>query len=130
MHLVTHLTLQNAGRGLPAMTWALAWSGLLWCCALAVAADPLWILWHRTTRTTRDAVESGVPEPVWQSLGMERHQRTKATCKELIDTILQPDRELAQPNCAATTDGVICTVEEPTAVVVTEYKCLPDTKTP
>src|SRR5262245_2634723 len=112
------------------MKWTMAWSCLLWLCALAVAADPLWILWQRTTPRARGAAESGVPEPAWRSLGTERHQRSKATCEELIDAILQPEKELVQPSCATTTDGVTCTVEAPAEVLVTEYKCLPDHQTP
>jgi hypothetical protein len=81
-------------------------------------------------RMTRGSEESKMPEPVWKSLGTERHQRTKATCEELIDAILQSEKELAQLSCAVTTDGVTCTVEEPEEVLVTEYKCLPDTRTP
>jgi hypothetical protein len=73
-----------------------------------------------------------VSEPEWQRLGTEQPLMTKAACEARLDALLQAERELPQPSCAVTTDGVTCTVEAPAegAVTVTEYKCLPDTMTP
>ena len=112
--------------------WTMAWSGLLWLCVGAVAADPVWILWQRTTQTIQGSEERGVPAPEWKALETERPQTTKAACEARIEALVQAEKEPAQPSCAVTTDGVTCTVEAPAeaAVTVTEYKCLPDTMTP
>jgi hypothetical protein len=114
------------------LKWTMAWSGLLWLCAFTVAADPVWILWQRTTRTVQGSGESGVPAPEWQARDTDQPEPTKAACEARLEAMVQAEKELAQPNCAVTTDGVTCTVETPAeaAVSVTEYKCLPDTRTP